>query len=201
GAKNILLNITYGTEEILMEEAAKVNEFFQEQAGRTANLKWGYCKDENLGKKLSVTIIATGFESRENALRNPKQTVVGSIEVENQEEETLQQPRDLFDGSEPQPEAESKTVVEPQSDDEMEAERIMRIKERMRQLRQLNATYNDPEGVDELHNQPAYMRRQVDMDEVKPSSEQNISRYSLFEDEEKKPEIRKNNSFLHDNVD
>lgn len=202
GAKNILLNITYGTEEILMEEAAKINEFFQEQAGRTANLKWGYCKDENLGKKLSVTIIATGFESRENTLRETKQTVVGTLELEKEEELNEEtSPRDLFDGTHAEPENKEKMVEEVQDEEEMEAERIQRIKERMAQLRKLNQAYNDPEGVNELHNQPAYLRRKVDMDDVKPSSEQNISRYSLFEDEEKRPEIRKNNSFLHDNVD
>ncbi|MBI1222174.1 MAG: cell division protein FtsZ [Bacteroidetes bacterium] len=202
GAKNILLNITYGTEEILMEEATKINEFFQEQAGRTANLKWGYCKDENLGKSLSVTIIATGFESRENTLIETKQTVVGTLDMKKEEEEERgEAPKDLFDGTEAEAEGKEKMVEEHSGEDEMEAERIQRIKDRMRQLRQLNDAYQDPDGVNELHNQPAYLRRKVDMDDVKPSSEQNISRYSLFEDEEKRPEIRKNNSFLHDNVD
>lgn len=200
GAKNILLNITYGSEEILMEEAAKINEFFQEQAGRTANLKWGYCKDENLGNKLSVTIIATGFESRENTLREETQKVVGTLEIER--EEAPEQRKDLFDGAETDPQA-KENVVEPQAmtEEELESERIRRIKERMQQLRNLSNTYNAPNGVDELHDEPAYQRRKVDMDDVKPSSEENISRYSLFEDEEKRPEIRKNNSFLHDNVD
>lgn len=200
GAKNILLNITYGSEEILMEEAAKINEFFQEQAGRTANLKWGYCKDENLGNKLSVTIIATGFESRENTLREETHKVVGTLEVDR--EEAPEQKKDLFDGTETDPKA-KENVVEPQAmtEEELESERIRRIKERMQQLRNLSTTYNAPNGVDELHDEPAYQRRKVDMDDVKPSSEENISRYSLFEDEEKRPEIRKNNSFLHDNVD
>lgn len=199
GAKNILLNITYGTEEILMEEAAKVNEFFQEQAGRTANLKWGYCKDETLGKKLSVTIIATGFESRENTFREDKHKVVGSLETV--QEPINERPKDLFDGTEAISAKEEQKAKVTMSEEEMESDRIKRIKERMQQLRNLNSAYNAPNGVDELHDQPAYQRRKVDIDEVKPSSEQNISRYSLFEDEEKRPEIRKNNSFLHDNVD
>jgi len=199
GAKNILLNITYGTEEILMEEAAKINEFFQEEAGRTANLKWGYCKDENLGKKLSVTIIATGFESRENTLRQENHKVVGTIERDR--EEAPKQRKDLFEGAETESKAKEHVAQTQLSEEELESERIRRIKERMQQLRNLSSTYNAPNGVDELHDEPAYQRRKVDMDDVKPSSEENISRYSLFEDEEKRPEIRKNNSFLHDNVD
>lgn len=197
GAKNILLNITYGTEEILMEEAARVNEFFQEQAGRTANLKWGYCKDDTLSKKLSVTIIATGFESRENTFRENTHKIVGTLEPVQEE---IKESRDLFDGTESLANKEEKRA-EPVSEEEMESERIRRIKERMQQLRNLNTAYTAPNGVDELHDQPAYQRRKVNIEEVKPSAEQNISKYSLFEDEEKRPEIRKNNSFLHDNVD
>jgi len=200
GAKNILLNITYGTEEILMEEAAKINEFFQEQAGRTANLKWGYCKDESLGKMLSVTIIATGFESRENTFREDSQKVVGTLDVER--EEAPGKDKDLFDGADTEAKGKEKAVeTQSMTEEELESERIRRIKERMQQLRKLSTTYNAPNGADELHDEPAYQRRKVDMDDVKPSSEENISRYSLFEDEEKRPEIRKNNSFLHDNVD
>ncbi len=209
GAKNILLNITYGTEEILMEEAASINEFFQDQAGMTANLKWGYCKDENLGKKLSVTIIATGFESKENTLRQQEESKVRiNLETSEKEEKSetatgTEKTGDLFTGAEEkQPVAEEQAdAVEAASQEDMDAERIRRIKERMQQLRNLSNTYNSPNGVDELHDEPAYMRRKVDFEEVKPSSENSISRYSLFEDEEKKPEIRKNNSFLHDNVD
>lgn len=200
GAKNILLNITYGTEEILMEEAARINEFFQEQAGMTANLKWGYCKDEDLGRKLSVTIIATGFEPRENTFRNPELNKV-ILPLDEPKPETKTQ-ETLFDAPEKETEPEEKAVVTgSDTDSAFEAERIRRIKERMQQLRNLSNTYNSPNGVDELHDQPAYQRRNITIEEVNPSSEQNISRYSLFEEEGRKPEIRKNNSYLHDNVD
>lgn len=205
GAKNILLNITYGSEEILMEEAARINEFFQEEAGMTANLKWGYCKDENLGRKLSVTIIATGFESRENKLREDQGNVV-KIPLEKREEVRTEM---ADTGKEPVQEPVARPVInqEPleRTEEEDQAaydlERIERIKRRMQELRNLSNTYNSPQGVDELHNQPAYTRRKVDFDDTPRSDEPQVSRYSLFEDPEKKPEIRKNNSFLHDNVD
>ncbi len=63
GAKNILVNITSGSHEATMDEIFEITEFVQQEAGEGANLIWGNCFDERLGEKLSVTIIATGFES------------------------------------------------------------------------------------------------------------------------------------------
>ena len=63
GAKNILVNITSGKREATMDEIFEITEFVQQEAGEGANLIWGNCFDERLGESLSVTIIATGFES------------------------------------------------------------------------------------------------------------------------------------------
>ncbi len=63
GAKNILVNITSGTKEATMDEIFEITEFIQQEAGENANLIWGNCFDERLGEKISVTIIATGFET------------------------------------------------------------------------------------------------------------------------------------------
>jgi cell division protein FtsZ len=63
GAKNILLNITSGAREATMDEIFEITEFVQQEAGDSANLIWGNCYDERLGDKISVTIIATGFEA------------------------------------------------------------------------------------------------------------------------------------------
>jgi cell division protein FtsZ len=63
GAKNILVNITSGLLEATMDEIFEITEFVQQEAGEGANLIWGNCFDERLGDKLSVTIIATGFEA------------------------------------------------------------------------------------------------------------------------------------------
>ncbi len=67
GAKNILVNITSGTREATMDEIFEITEFVQQEAGEGANLIWGNCFDERLGEKLSVTIIATGFEASRKA--------------------------------------------------------------------------------------------------------------------------------------
>jgi hypothetical protein len=63
GAQNMLVNITSGIREATMDEIFEVTEFVQREAGENANLIWGNCYDERLGEKLSVTIIATGFEA------------------------------------------------------------------------------------------------------------------------------------------
>lgn len=63
GANFVLLNITFGTEEILMDEIMEITDYIQESAGQTAEVIWGYGTDPNLGEDLCVTVIATGFDS------------------------------------------------------------------------------------------------------------------------------------------
>jgi len=68
GAKNILLNITSGSEEVLMDEIGQISSYIQDEAGLTADMILGTSFDESIGANLSVTIIATGFETRENRI-------------------------------------------------------------------------------------------------------------------------------------
>jgi cell division protein FtsZ len=63
GARYILFNITYGTKEILMDEISEITEHIQEAAGSGADVIWGYGKDESLGEKIRITLIATGFQT------------------------------------------------------------------------------------------------------------------------------------------
>ncbi len=63
GAKNILLNISFGDNEITMDEIYEITEYAQEKAGNNADLIWGYNQEESLAEKINVTVIATGFET------------------------------------------------------------------------------------------------------------------------------------------
>lgn len=63
GAKFVLLNITHGTREILMDEIGEITDHIQDAAGSGADVIWGYGKDESLGEKVRITVIATGFET------------------------------------------------------------------------------------------------------------------------------------------
>jgi len=65
GARYILLNITSGKQEVTMDEVTVITDYIQEQAGLSADLIWGNCIDETLESELSVTIIATGFQTAE----------------------------------------------------------------------------------------------------------------------------------------
>jgi cell division protein FtsZ len=68
GAKNILLNITSGAQEVLMDEVEQISSYIQDEAGLTAEMILGTSFDETLGDKIAVTLIATGFETRENII-------------------------------------------------------------------------------------------------------------------------------------
>ena len=62
GAKKVLVNITTGSGQVTMDEIGDIMEYVQEAAGST-DIILGACDDPSIGEKLSVTIIATGFES------------------------------------------------------------------------------------------------------------------------------------------
>lgn len=63
GAKFVLLNITHGKREVLMDEIDEITDHIQQAAGSSADVIWGYCKDESLGDKVRITVIATGFQT------------------------------------------------------------------------------------------------------------------------------------------
>ncbi|MFT3740255.1 MAG: cell division protein FtsZ [Breznakibacter sp.] len=63
GARNILLNITSGHDEITMDEIGIVTDYVQEEVGANASIIWGTGFDERLGSRVCVTIIATGFDT------------------------------------------------------------------------------------------------------------------------------------------
>jgi cell division protein FtsZ len=90
GAKNILVNISYGKKEATMDEIFAITDFVQEEAG-DAELIWGNCYDETLGDKLSVTVIATGFESQGQApvsKNNPASVAQPRIGLDDDEKKT-----------------------------------------------------------------------------------------------------------------
>jgi cell division protein FtsZ len=63
GARNILLNITSGTQEVLMDEITEIMDFIQHCTQIQSDIIWGNTYDESLGNALSVTIVATGLDS------------------------------------------------------------------------------------------------------------------------------------------
>jgi len=201
GASDLLVNISYGEEEATMDEYAQINEFLQGEAGRDATLKCGLCFDQNLGRGISVTVIATGFNREENryktalGVNEEVEFDLGAINVNegelSVEERDAQKQTTIFD------------QIEEGDINEVAAanRKVEEMKQRMKYLKELNDTANKESGMEELENVPAYKRKGVNLQDVPHSSEMEISRTSLIEEPEQKPELRTNNSFLHDNVD
>ncbi|MDR7209363.1 cell division protein FtsZ [Flavobacterium piscis] len=78
GAKNVLLLIVSGSNEITLDEIGEINDHIQAEAGYNANIIMGVGEDETLGDAIAVTIIATGFDvEQQNEIVNtePKKII------------------------------------------------------------------------------------------------------------------------------
>jgi len=289
GARYILLNISSGVQEVTMDEVTIITDYIQDKAGLSADLIWGNCIDENLGERLSVTIIATGFQTKEqreedkknvkkislltpeeapmvrpvepvNSFIQPKADVPAQEPVMKAKEEIKQSDLfgDLFNinkarkTDEPENTVVRHTLIEEEpaqetqqessgfefeiklaetdfvfetpasvfnndveahreevqeagldddKNDESIEDQLKKSKERILRLKDLSMKLRTSNGLQELENEPAYKRKQMQLQQVQHSSESQVSRFTLSNDEDGSTEIRPNNSFLHDNVD
>ena len=74
-------------------------------------------------------------------------------------------------------------------------------REREERLRNISMKLRTPSGLTSLEDVPAYKRNNIEISETPHSSESEISTFSLTNEDSTNAELRKNNSFLHDNVD
>ena len=323
GANYILLNITSGNSEVMMDEISQITDYIQDEAGLSADIIWGTGRDEELGDNISITLIATGFEANKSIggiqTEKKKEKVVHDLKKEEDnradyhglsdgvksqevssepELKTLDSPKveqvkmeldvpiiekpkdssqihegiiskvseksiddtmgppkivhnlyeevDQKNNSEDQ--YQDKAVSEdpsfnftaPKNDeineglsfehsfnnptepspskfrdnadviqndkstfaDELDAEeRLKRSQQRLSQLNNLTVKLKSPSNISDLEDEPAYIRKRVRLDNIEHSSENKESRFTLGNDGDNNPEIRSNNSFLHDNVD
>ena len=252
GARFILMNIASGSKEVTMDEIGDITDYIQDQAGLTADIIWGNCHDEHLGEKLSVTIIATGFKTREELgteiirakdkvktihnLEGEVKAVKENIELNSVKEPLINEPvlkKDLpivplindkedmtfefalnqfkenqsespiTDPKEEVGSEKKNSVVYDLYDNEAEDEtedQLRKSRERIMKLKSLSYRIGNA-NISDMEKEPAYKRRNIKLDSVPHSSESNVSRYTLSNEDEKKSELRQNNSFLHDNVD
>ena len=89
-----------------------------------------------------------------------------------------------------------KTVARPER-----ASLDQRSQERIERLRNLSMKLKSEAHIEEMESQPAYMRKNLDLDHSSPSGESEVSRYSLYDEDGTRIELRSGNSYLHDNVD
>lgn len=84
GAKNVLLLIVSGTNEITIDEIGEINDHIQIEAGHNANIIMGVGEDESLGDSIAVTIIATGFniEQQNEIVNTEPKKIIHTLEDE-----------------------------------------------------------------------------------------------------------------------
>ena len=86
GAKNVLLLIVSGTNEITIDEIGEINDHIQAEAGFNANIIMGVGEDESLGEAVAVTIIATGFnaEQQKEIINTAPNKIIHTLDGEQQ---------------------------------------------------------------------------------------------------------------------
>ena len=85
GAKNVLLLIVSGKEEITIDEIGLINDYIQEKAGHGANIIMGVGEDLNLENSISVTVIATGFDpnQQEEIIHSDPKKIIHNLDETN----------------------------------------------------------------------------------------------------------------------
>lgn len=63
GAKNVLLLIVSGNQEVTLDEIGEINEYVRSEAGNDVNIIMGVGDETNLEDAITVTVVATGFSS------------------------------------------------------------------------------------------------------------------------------------------
>ncbi|WP_191858834.1 cell division protein FtsZ [Hanstruepera ponticola] len=91
GAKNVLLLIVSGAQEITIDEIGEINDHIQDEAGHGANIIMGVGEDEALEDSIAVTIIATGFdiEQQDEISNTETKKVIHALEDDQSMEQDL----------------------------------------------------------------------------------------------------------------
>jgi cell division protein FtsZ len=91
GAKNVLLLIVSGSQEITIDEIGEINDHIQIEAGHNANIIMGVGEDESLGDAIAVTVIATGFniDQQNDIVNTETKKIIHTLEDEQKAEHLL----------------------------------------------------------------------------------------------------------------
>ena len=121
GAKNILLYITSGTDEVSLDEVVEITEYAQRICGNSSDVIWGNGVDESLGDAISVTLIATGFDSKKNVtpvtptVEEKHETPTRIVHGLNDEQKPVAQQSPVFEAK-PIVESKAEPVAEPKAE-------------------------------------------------------------------------------------
>ncbi|MBE6343002.1 MAG: cell division protein FtsZ [Lentimicrobiaceae bacterium] len=125
GAKNILIYITSGTDEVSLDEVTEITEYVQEATGNCSEVIWGNGEDMTLGNGLNVTLIATGFDhdayeyrGEDTQMKKVHQAFEDAVGTKNDKENT----RHVAPQPQPEPQPEQISVINRKTEEEKPAE-------------------------------------------------------------------------------
>jgi len=98
GAKNVLLLIVSGKEEITIDEIGLINDYIQERAGHGANIIMGIGEDSKLESSISVTVIATGFDpnQQEEIIHSEPKKIIHNLNSSSEIIKTFENKKESF---------------------------------------------------------------------------------------------------------
>ena len=232
GASSILINISSGTgdHEITMDELGEITDYMYDAASEEALIIRGLSKDENLNEEISVTVIASGFES--NSIFQPykpkkpnkvelltsKNAIPGRIIPETGEdvfsvhnkgkksiitdfEEESQGIIDFSLDAEEESELRNRSTSDKEEINKPDA--TLRKVKHMQNLLKREGLSNKAikENIDTFEDVPAYVRRNMAIGDQDKTTESKLSKFTLTTSENEDPVLRENNAYLNDNVD
>ena len=114
GAKNVLLLIVSGTQEITIDEIGEINDHIQIEAGHGANIIMGVGEDEELGEAIAVTVIATGFhiDQQDDIVNTESKKIIHTLEDEQKAEQQLTKPSSVVHVLELEEEKKAELIAE-----------------------------------------------------------------------------------------
>ncbi len=233
GASSILINISSGTgdHEITMDELGEITDYMYDAASEEALIIRGLSKDENLNEEISVTVIATGFES--NSIFQPykpkkpnkvelltsKNAIPGRIIPETGEdvfsvhnkgkksiitdfEEESQGIIDFSLDAEEENEIRNRSTSDKEEMTDKPDATLRKVKH-MQNLLKREGLSNKAmkENIDTFEDVPAYVRRNMAIGTQDKTTESKLSKFTLTTNENEDPVLRENNAYLNDNVD
>ena len=167
------------------EERRDKNNEVPEKEPDESVVHWGtVTEDEKDKEEETVFQVKDESEAQENELSFQQRTIEFNVK-ENYDDSQI-----------------SKDGLNFKVDTRKAADRMKAIKESHEKLKETNYKLtNKSDDIEEMENIPAYKRKKRNIDEARHSEKEEISRYSLAEDENKQVRLKDDNSYLHDNVD
>ncbi|MGV6861771.1 MAG: cell division protein FtsZ [Putridiphycobacter sp.] len=183
GATHVLLNISYGTNEMSMDEMSEITDYIQDAAGSTAEVIFGLAYDESLGEAINVTLIATGFHSSPitGFEKEPEKTVHKLDETEMKAvEQPITSPTSTTNTWTSNETIENQETVENKFEEELE-EPFLKVKEEEVEQTEINWSFSTEEET----------QKEETLSEVK-TEEKEVIRHYLTDDVDEQIELENN---------